>query len=785
MREDIVALISQLGGSKPVTRFYDTVYNYLLCPYMRFLEPVIPEEERAPLPESVLERMESGNRFEAAQVAKLIATSHEAGRPVIFASGSYAALDLTSDAVAQVKAFTSDAPTHRSFGLATTDTYSPLPTDGRKRGPVIRHAVEAATASGSSLLVIASDDYHEIADADERSAARDEIVYRTVSGIADGIDAMRDGKPAPILIGPRLPRTYVAEMDSDLVGEPDLLVPVPSLTTYTSVDYKDASVLTASTRTNQHQASPATSPFLEDATKTDLGPGILNKKHRLQLFHYQLMLEPLLEALGTKATPQAAIIGRQGYAVWSDQTEKVFGRAKDRKSAEEIYFSTVSASNDAYALGELFAQGVDVEVPAELNPARRAECAECPFRRHCEEERRRNGGHLTLHPDIGAEMALELAEILPTPSLESLAFSDAADLLAKAQVQDVKGLGPTVEAKHAKIQVLIDGARSIHSAKSYRRRDQSRVPTLEAVVEVHFDLENNNNPMAGGKVPANYWFQTGYVHKKGLDALAEKVTVRYSSKFADGSPASEAEMFAQFWASMHRSQQEASPLYDEIRRVSGTAALNRLRANGGTELLDATAQRLGASSRTDLASKLGEEELAGIVPFRAFVYSPAELRIMRAKATEHEGFPGVPSRDEVEAWFACQTPGRPESAVAVDLWAFLDTYVHLPLPDRKLKTVAPYIGHYWDVHDPSGLIATYKADVMLSSPGTAEAEAAKKWLWSYNKADCAANLAVRRFIDATPWKGVAKLDDEGVFRARFPRRAARRNTDLSLFDQVD
>lgn len=777
---DLTALVESLAADRKVITFYDVVYNYLLCPYMVFLDQVVPEEERAPLPASLIERFAAGNRFERKSIGELIWAQTQAGKPVSFPAGEFRYL-VNEDPVEAVRLAFKSAPTFRSFGLVVDGVFHSLPDDGRKRNPLVQRLASEA----SQILLVAYDDFHSIEDDAARRAHKDQVSSDTVAALAAGVAAMKAGSPAPLIIGPRLPRVYVKELDANLIGEPDLLVPVPSALTYTAVDYKDASVLESSTRVEEWHLSPATDPFFESGVASDeLGAGVLQKKQRLQLFHYYLMLGPLMEALGTEATPWAAIIGRQGVAVWSDLTAGVYGRSKrNRKSPADIYLEAVPASEEVAELGRLFSSGVDIELPAQLGPAKNAACAECPFRRHCEEERRRNGGHLTLHPDMGVEKALNLGDVLATPSLEGLAYEDPAELTRKIIDGEVKGFGKLPEEIHPRVSYLVDGARAILKNKVYRRRDQSRVPTLEAVVEVHLDLENNNNPMADGKVAANHWFQTGYVTKKGLDKVSDKVTTRYTCRFTDGTPEAEADMLRAFWASMHRLRSEAKEMYEAIVVEQGELAFERLQMKG-EEAVEAAFNRLGIDSLEKLKEALGREALSGIVPFRIFVYSPAEFRIMRAKAAEHADFPGVPSVEDVEALFQLATPGRPESAVAVDLCAFVETYLHLPLPDRRLKTVAPYVGHYWDVDDPNGLAATYKAEVMFTNPGSEEAEESREWLWLYNKADCMANLEVRRWIDSTPFKGVEQLDAEGIFRTRFPRRAARRVKDLTLFDLV-
>ncbi len=780
--KEIREITESLAQSKKVIRFYNVVYEYLLCKYRPFLEQTVAPENRAMLPSSVLDRMESGNQFEARRIVELVDACRVNGTPFAYVAGDVFDLE-TKNQKRHIMQILSKAPEYQSFALAFDGDMMWLSRkSSAKTALSVDQALEAAANAGR-VFVVAFNSYHDIEDKVSRDIAKRDVEIQTVQVMSDGIDAMKHGKQGSIIIGARLPRTYVVELDADLVGEPDLLVPVSEKATYTSVDYKDSSVFDTSTRTIEWVAAPATTPSLDNAVVTNLGRGVLRKKQRLQLAHYYLMLKPLCEALGTESTPYAGIIGRQGVAVYADVTEAMFGRGKNNlKSTMDLYLSTVAASQAVDDLGRIFLIDPDIEVPLDVGPAKKTVCTECVFRHQCAQERKETS-HLTLHPDLGELDSLELAEALPAPTLKALAYAEPAALTQSIIDNNVKRFGQTPEPIHAKVQILIDGARAIMQDKTYRRRSQTRVPTLEAVVEIHPDFENNNNPMANGAVKAGHWFQTGWMLKRGLDTADADVNVRYNCRWSDGTADGESKMFASFWSAMKKAEQDGSTLYYEIRNQRGAEAVSEL-ALDSEDSIDASMVKYGVDSIDELEIAIGNEEMAGIVPFRAFVYSPAELRILRAKAREHAGQPGIPSLEEIDEWFTPSREGRPESAKVVDLLAFVKTYLHIPRSDRRLKTIAPYVGHYWTADDPNGLAATYKADTMYATTDPEAREEARSWLWKYNKDDCVANLAVRRWIDSVTFKDVAQLDAEGVYSMRFPRRALRRRqheNDLTLF----
>lgn len=558
----------------------------------------------------------------------------------------------------------------------------------------------------------------------------------TVRLMVAGIRAMRAGSPerAPVIAGGRLPAAFVKEVAVNLVGKPDLLVPDAESGTYVFCDVKDSALLEGTAAPREWMVVSEFGLLLSEAVPVELSRGTPKRKQRYQLAHYVLQAKPLFEALGVAVNPTAGILDRDGNTLWLSVEERIYGRGRDKASAHSEYVELVADWLEIDELGRRAAAGEQVVLPARVNAAKRAACHGCPFRQHCAAERILLDD-LSRHPDIGPESVGKVASLLSTPTLTALACSRPEELATRAVEAEVSGFGRTVEAVAVAFTNLVDGARAIRQNKTYRRRDQVRVPRLEAVVELHVDLENITAPKRLGSglvLPAGYLAQTGVVTKIGVEALGE-VSTRYTAFIADGTPESEADRLSDWWRLVERRRTQAEALYEE------------------------------------LVAEHGKEALAGVVPFRIFTYTKAEHRIWRAKSRQFVDHPGVPTVEELEELLELARPGRPESAVVVDLCAFVETYLHLPLEDRSLKTVAPYVGHYWTVKDPSGDTATLRiADLYSGDPELAAA--ADRWLRAYNRGDCLATLAIRRWVDVTPFKGVERLDAEGVFDLHIPAR---------------
>lgn len=622
------------------------------------------------------------------------------------------------------------------------EEWAPLPetTLARMRSGVeFEGRVFDQIVAGMDRPVVVIEDNHD-APLDEKRLREAE----TLLAIVAGVRAMREGRPleAPIILGGRLPAVFVPRVRLNLVGKPDILVPDARRRTYVFCDVKESSTLEGSGRPQEWLVSPEFRPLLSEATRQEVGSGVPKRKHRYQLAHYYLMATRLFRLLGIPASPMSGIVGRDGRALWVSVREGLYGRGRNKASALDEYLALVEDWRRIHELGVRSANGEAVVLPAEVNAGKRPACSSCPFREHCAAERARTDD-LTRHPDIGHTQVPTLAAVLDEPTVAALASADVDALTeryhaALGVVPGVTGFGQRgdEEATWWRFRALVDQARSMRSGEPMRRRDQARIPRLEAVVELHVDLENITSGKTypdGRVIPGGYLAQTGVVLKTGVDAL-DNVHTRYTTWIPDGTSEGEEEALASWWRYVARKRKQAQKLYD------------------------------------DLKAEYGADALAGIAPFRIFTYTKAEHRIWRAKGRQFADNPDILSGEDLEEILEPVRAGRPESAEVVDLHEFVRTYLHLPLEDRRLKTVARYVGFSWRVDDPSGDLAALKISE-LYGPDAEAAAAADRWLRSYNRDDCYATLAVRRWLDTRPIKAVEIEDARDVFAVPVPQRA--------------
>src|SRR5690606_9892811 len=155
----------------------------------------------------------------------------------------------------------------------------------------------------------------------------------------------------------------------------------------------------------------------------------------------------------------------------------------------------------------------------------------------------------------------------------ALAHADPVKLAADIVEAGISGFGSSDEAVLASVHSLVDGARAMLQNRAYRRRDRRAVPTLEAVVELHVDLENNNNPMVrfdDRTIPAGHLAQTGVLVKTGLDDYPDTLHTRYYPWFSDGTPEGEAKAIADWWRFVEGQRKKAVRLYDELKAQLGS-----------------------------------------------------------------------------------------------------------------------------------------------------------------------------------------------------------------------
>lgn len=293
----------------------------------------------------------------------------------------------------------------------------------------------------------------------------------TVQAIADG---------APLIVHPRLP----ADLAGGRVGEPDLLVRVPTRATaashphppsarYAPVDVKwhrvigssgssDPSDLRGVQPLGRIDAADARPRPREAPTGDSVGDDLV------QLAHYRRMLE----ACGAASdVALAGVIGRERHVVWFDLDEprSSTGRGEDavRRSALAHY--------DLEFVRRRRVADAATEGVAQVAPVRISECPQCRWREHCGAllEARQD---VSLLPRVGRERWEALGRV-GADTLPALAALGAHG--------DVEGLSPGALAD------LVEQARArLSAAPVHRRRDVAHVEVPRGDVELDVDMEN-------------------------------------------------------------------------------------------------------------------------------------------------------------------------------------------------------------------------------------------------------------------------------------------------------
>jgi predicted RecB family nuclease len=291
--------------------------------------------------------------------------------------------------------------------------------------------------------------------------------------------AMRAG--APLVLHPRLP----ADVAGGRVGEPDLLVrlgpaaPHDGVPRYVPVDVKSHRVIgTADPADPAYLVGVQPLPMLdataarprprEAATADGVGDDLL------QLAHYRRMLEACGHAADVAL---AALIGREGQAVWFDLDEPRFlsadGADAGRRSALAHYDAAFAERHRVAAAAA--AHRADPSVALPLAPVRISECPQCRWRVHCGAllEARQD---VSLLPRVG-RAGWEALERVGATTIDALAALDDTAV--------VEGFTAGALAE------LIEQARARSGpAPAYRRRGIAQVRVDTGEVELDVDMEN-------------------------------------------------------------------------------------------------------------------------------------------------------------------------------------------------------------------------------------------------------------------------------------------------------
>jgi predicted RecB family nuclease len=233
-------------------------------------------------------------------------------------------------------------------------------------------------------------------------------------------------------------------------------------------------------------------------------------------------------------------------------------------------------------------------------------------------------------------------------------------------------------AKAKAVTLSIDNARAALRQRVYLARGRETLDIPRADIELDFDMENDPNGLI-------------YMWGSRLEIRSRKVQLDLPSRrtFAtfSGEAAEEATTFVEFWKYL--------------------------------QWLIVTADNLGLT-------------------FKAYYYSPAELRCMRSLAKRYPDVRGMPTVEEIEEFF--------ESEHAVDLLAIICDQMVWPTESRSLKDTAKYARFMWRDDDPSGAnsMVWYDLAVNAEDPDVRALNAQR--VISYNEDDCEATFVLREFL---------------------------------------
>jgi hypothetical protein len=550
---------------------------------------------------------------------------------------------------------------------------------------------------------------------------------------AETLRLMRSGDVLAIW-NPRLP----ADPAAHRAGEPDVLLWAGSdggTLRWVPVDVKDHRVLEG-TRSVPVTASTLKRPMHHKARLTELGPGTPRRSDALQLAHYYRMLQGTGHAT---ATPVGGIIGRELLVLWHDLDADLYDYDLMNGTISAMKWYDLEFAIRVRIAADALAQA------SQPNPQWHAECASCEFRTVCRDELR-EADHLTLlagitpararaHINAGIDTVGKLATLdhrtalLVDAGVDVRALRDwAKDVpagtpasgftrrpswhaaLAARQVAtaaDALGLHAGTAQYRAKVWNLagsIDQARVAKSGKVHRARGVDQVAFRPASVEQDFDLEDYHGYV--------YLIGVRDTHRRTRDG--KDTTRGQYTAFAnwDGTEGGEARVLAEFWAHV-------------------------------------TAAQAGAHDTQH--------------GYRAYHYSHHEPATLARLALRHAGRPGVPTVEQVQAWFA--------SRDVVDLYSVVSRDLVWPTESVSLKDVAKWVRFSWRDSDPSGSssMAWYEQAIGGTDPG--ERDAFRSRLLDYNADDCHAQTAVRDWLSRLGQARApgASLPSVGALDKRFAR----------------
>ena len=509
-------------------------------------------------------------------------------------------------------------------------------------------------------------------------------------------------------------------------AEPDLLyrqnVRVAKSPKWGAIDVKHHDPFEGSAKNLTWAMSSLTAPFPEKSTAIPW-TGTMRRRDALQLAHYHRALE----FHGVAGSPIGGIIGKpvadETRVVWLNLNDRLFDRATtDALSLYDAAFTNVLAVAEREV-----ARQTDPTLPHLAPPEWKAECKTCPWQTVCH-DRLSLSDHISLlmgvtptklevHYTAGISTVAKLAlldtttaalveagvphlaelgqaarqaptrgitELIADLGLDARTSARVATKLAEAGITtptQLAALDPTTASYPAGTKNLvasIDQARVVDFARLrrlpyvFRTRGIGPLEIPSSPVEIHVDMENDEHIYLWG-MHTVWHYKTGRVRRTYHPYVGW-----------DATDECEASVFADFWA--------------------------------GLQAMIAKGQQ--------------QEGPDGV---RVFHYTAAEDRCMRHLADEYAGAPGIPTREEVEAFLA--------SDIWVDLHPILTNQLIWPTEDGTLKSLAKYVQFAWRDDDPSGAnsVTWYQA---ATDELNEDRLAYRQRIIEYNEDDCRATAAL-------------------------------------------
>lgn len=503
--------------------------------------------------------------------------------------------------------------------------------------------------------------------------------------------------------------------ESHQTGEPDALAywgcGEDGKHLWVPVDVKKHRSLEGQRRNHNTLVSNLCDPHPDKAAPRDLGLGTPRKADALQLAHYQRMLEVLGHAAPVN---RGAIIGDELLLVWHDLDTPLYRHADLGTASALRYYDHEFAIRVATAEEAL-------EGTSAAQPEWKTECASCVWRTTCHDELKVDMDHITLlpgitptraqaHYNVGITRVADLARLdWRTATMIDTGYDVEALRRWSSSVDQSTSISQWPGAKQYKALVeagiitagdvaklhartarysgskvwnlagSIDQARVAKVGKVHRARGVESVGINRGAYEQDFDIEDCNG----------YVYLIG-VRTSGRKKIGEDVKTRaeyVSCVNWDRSTEGEARIFAEAWEHI-----TASRAYAKARRYG----------------------------------------------YRAYYYTHHEVSAFKTLAARHAGRAGIPTVDEVVAYF--------DSKEVIDLYPILSTELLWPTESMTLKETAKWVRFSWRDTEPGGgnSLAWYRD--ATEHPDEAVREENRERLIEYNADDVHAQVAIRDWL---------------------------------------